>query len=261
MRATAFVLLGISTTLVQSLGYNSTNITIVQSGGPESTRIKSDAHLGDFIAHGFGVGKESDTASVAGLPLKTTAFTTAAPSAAIPTYIRNATHASGPLTSNAPNSSVNLDECWNSWSGYWNKLYEYGTYTPTDQTECLYTEATTTVSRTSTQTESWADVLPTTVVWTLTRVFDANGFAPSTQYVLDTYTLSESSKGTTWTSVITWDYTVTESCYSTSTSKASIIPTPECELPTTQLPKCQALWETWVRDQRVELEMMSETLS
>jgi hypothetical protein len=257
MRATAFVLLGFSTTLVQSLGHNSTNSTIVQFSAPESTRVKSDAHLGDFIAHGFGVGKESDTALVAGLPLNTTAFTTAAPSAAIPTWISNATHASGPLTSNAPNSSVGLDECWNSWSGYWDKLYEYGTYTPTDREECLYTDTTTTVSRTSTQTESWADVLPSTVVWTYTNIFDANGFAASTQYVLNTYTISEFSEGTTWTSVITWDYTMTDSCYSTSTSKASIIPTPACALPTTQLPKCQALWETWVRNQRVELKMMS----
>jgi hypothetical protein len=298
MRATAFVLLGYSTTLVLSLRYNITNSTIVQSSVTKSTRVQSDVHIGDLIAHGFGIAEESETVSVAGLPLKntasttadpsaaiptwisnatqalgpltsngsdtaeesetasvadlplnTTVFTTSAPSAAIPTWISNATHALGPLTSIAPNSSVNLDECWNSWSGYWDKLYDYGPYTPMDETVCLYTYAPTTVSRTSTLTESWADVLPSTVVWTYTNVFDANGFAASTQYVLNTYTLSESSKGTTWTSVISWEYTETESCYSTSTSKASILPTPECALPTTQLPKCQALWETWLDHQ------------
>jgi hypothetical protein len=249
MRATALVLLGSSTTLVQSLGYNSTNSTTFQSSVPKSTRVQSDVHLGDLIAHGFGVAKESETASVAGLPLNTTVFAAAAPSAAIPTWTSNATHALGPLTSSAPNSSVNLDECWNSWSGYWDKLYEYGPYTPRDETVCLYTYAPTTISRTSTLTESWADIIPSTVVWTYTNVFDANGFAASTQYVLNTYTISGSSKGTTWTSVTTWDYTETESCYSTSTSKASMLPTPECALPTTQLPKCQALWETWLDHQ------------
>lgn len=231
-----------------------TNSTINHSSTSASAHVANDVPLGDFIAFGLGIAKETKTDCATCDPsggqyttsLHTTSFEPG-PSTAVLTV--NTTGATEPLITKASNSSVGLDQCWNSWSSYWDKLPNYGTHTWTAPWICQYTYAPTTMSHTSTVTESWPDQLPTTVVYTITRTFEINGFAPSTQYAYNTYTVSGSSKGTTYTSTTTWAYTQDSSCYSMSPPKETLAPPPNCTLPTTQLSQCQASWETWIDHQ------------
>lgn len=214
---------------------------------------KTGAPLGDFIAHGFGISSVSETALVSSNAPKSSpsAVTAVVITTSISSVsVNKTTHISAVITSQAANtSSIALPQCWNSWVDYWEKLPNYGTNTAPEWEICQWTYAPTTVSVTTLSTFAWRDAVPTTVVWTLTRVIDANGFAPSTQYIYDTYTLTESSKGTSGVSTLTWDYTETSSCYATSTSKPWAPPTPNCTLPSTQLSQCQASWETWIDHQ------------
>jgi hypothetical protein len=230
--------------------------TTDQPRASTSTHTKNDVPLGDFIASGFGIARETGTDCVtcdpsSGSPI--TALQTAASSTHISItgspWASNTTHTLEPTTSMASNSSVDLDQCWNSWSSYWAELPNYGTDTQPDFGFCLYTPAPMTFSQTTAMTVSWSDVLPTTEMYTITKTIDAGGFAPSTQYSVSTYTISTTATGTTYTRTTTWEYTQDSSCYTTSTSDLSLPLLPKCTLPSTQLSQCQASWETWIDHQ------------
>jgi hypothetical protein len=236
-----------------------------QNSSSVASSTTEDVHLGGFIALGLGLGITSDeSSSSSSVPSTQDAFPSSASpaitgvSGAPPTLTRNVTVTQSaivtllpvPMTrSQAVNASIDLNQCWNSWSNYWEALPNYGTNEPPRQESCLYTYAPTTVSQAMEMVETSYSKTPFTYTYTRTDVVDNNGFATSTHVVTTTMVGLENDSDypiTTVTRTDGWTYVQTSSCYTHVTPEATGKPSPDCVLPTTRLSQCQASWDTWL---------------
>lgn len=230
------------------------NSTTIQQHHQNSTSVFSSTtagvHLGDFVAQGLGIISNSPSSS--STASTTSPAITTRPSAAVSTSAHNTTLSLASLTrSQAGNSSIGLDQCWNSWSSYWGELPNYGTNNPPmQQGSCLYTNAPTTMTQLIDLPDTLWSMTPVTTTYTRSDVIDNNGFATSTHIFVATLTGLESAVPTaTTTSTFTQLFTQTSSCYTLVTPADTRSPSPSCALPTTRLSQCQASWETWLNRQ------------
>lgn len=243
------------------------NSTTLQQQYQNSTSVASsttsDVHLGDFVAYGLGITSDSPSASS---DPSVTADVAVSPAVTTPSspLTRNTTLTRASLTlTQAGNSSIDLNQCWNSWSSYWGELPNYGTSDPPRvQGSCLYTNAPTTMTQLIDLPDTLWSKTPSTSTYTRTDVIDNNGFATSTHIFVTTVVgLENASPTKTTTSTFTQLYTQVSSCYTLTTLADTRSPSPGCTLPATQLIQCQESWNTWLNHQVTALKKQDDKAS
>ncbi|KAF2166106.1 hypothetical protein M409DRAFT_55448 [Zasmidium cellare ATCC 36951] len=208
--------------------------------------------IGDYVAAGIGIESTTTTSSrIINATARSSPHTQA-----LSTGLSGSNDASVVQHRNATSTQaiLGLSQCWDQWSTYWDKLPSFSTHL---ETACVSTSEVMTYASTIFYTMTRADVTPYTslTTWTGTATIDNNGFAVSTYYKIETWTIknTRSAKGTTYTSAASVLYTYVETCdraYSTTASARQ----PNCTLPSTSLPQCQTSWDSWLSTQLSPIE-------